>query len=92
MRFRVTPGMTRQHKNKRHPELDSGSHLSEQPRTSQPKTENRQNEMPGHARNDETTQNNRHPELDSGSHLSEQLRTSELRTENRLGDSGSRPE
>ncbi|WP_157893344.1 hypothetical protein [Salegentibacter sediminis] len=56
MRFRVTPGMTRQHKNNRHPKLDSGSHLSEQLASSQLKTENRQDEIPGPARNDETTQ------------------------------------
>ncbi len=42
MRFRVQPEMTRQHKNNRHPELDSGSHLSEQLTTSLLTTENPQ--------------------------------------------------
>ncbi|WP_081212477.1 hypothetical protein [Salegentibacter sediminis] len=40
--------------NPRHPELDSGSHLSKQPGTSEPKTENYQDEIPGQARNDDS--------------------------------------
>ncbi|WP_157893310.1 hypothetical protein [Salegentibacter sediminis] len=52
MRFRVTPGMTIASLVWRPPELDSGSHLSEQPRTSESKTENRQDGIPGHTRND----------------------------------------